>query len=191
MPPVTITETFKPRSREEWRAWLGEHGQTKSEIWVLSEKPAAVSYLDLVEEALCFGWIDGIGKRFSEAESAQRFSPRKPKSNWTELNKARARRLIRLGLMTPAGAATLPDLDAPFEIPRDIHAALSAEGEAWAFFSSCSELYQRVRVGYVDEARKQSEEFARRLTNLLRQSAAGKQFGNWDDGGRLSEELTF
>lgn len=78
-----------------------------------------VDYLDAVEEALCFGWIDSFAKRITPIERVQRFSPRRPKSNWTELHKARARRLIALGPMTNAGRATLPDLDAPFVLAAD------------------------------------------------------------------------
>ena len=82
-----ITETYKPIDRAAWRAWLEQQHATANEIWLLlddrPEEPT-VAYLDAVEEALCLGWIDSIQKRFSENERAQRFSPRKPRSNWTE-----------------------------------------------------------------------------------------------------------
>ena len=90
-----------------------------------------MSYLDSVYEAICFGWIDGIQKRASDVERAQRFTPRRPRSHWTELNKARARWLIAQGLMTPAGQAILPDLMAPFTVADDIRAAIKATPEAW------------------------------------------------------------
>ncbi len=101
-------------------------------------------------------------KRISETEKAQRFTPRRARSNWTELNKERARRLIRLGLMTDAGTRTLPDLSAKFEIASDILAAIKHDQEAWQFFSELPDLYIRVRIGYIEEVRKQPDEFHRR-----------------------------
>lgn len=90
---MQVTTTCKPVNRAGWRAWLEQHHGTASEVWLLfDDRPdtPTVSYLDAVEEALCFGWIDSTQKRFSAFERAQRFSPRKKRSNWTELNKARA-----------------------------------------------------------------------------------------------------
>jgi uncharacterized protein YdeI (YjbR/CyaY-like superfamily) len=171
-----------------WRVWLEEHHATADGIWLLlddrPEKPT-VSYLDAVEEAMCFGWIDGIQKRFSSNERAQRFTPRKRRSNWTELNKERARRLIRLGLMTDSGRATLPDLNVPFAVAEDIVDALKAEPDAWPHFLSFPELYRRVRIGYIEEMRKNRSEFERRLRNFVKRTAANQMFGNWNDGGRL------
>lgn len=148
-----------------------------------------VPYLDAVEEALCFGWVDSVAKRVNANERAQRFSPRRPRSNWTELNKERVRRLIALGLMTDAGRRVLPDLDAPFVIASDVQEALAA-GDAWPFFARCPALYERTRVGYVEEQRRVPAEFARSLANLVARSAAGVMFGGWNDGGRLGRDTT-
>jgi uncharacterized protein YdeI (YjbR/CyaY-like superfamily) len=125
------------------------------------------------------------GAAFRAYERAQRFSPRKQRSNWTELNKERARRLIRLGLMTEAGWATLPDLTIEFAVADDIVAALKAVPDAWSNFLAFPDLYRRVRIGYVEEVRKNRSEFERRLNNLVQKSAANQMFGNWNDGGRL------
>jgi len=180
--------TFKPLDRAAWRAWLADHHATATEIWLLFDNRADVqtlSYLDAIEEAICFGWIDSTGKRLSDHELGLRFSPRRPKGNWTELNKERARRLIRLGLMTDAGRATLPDLDKPFAVADDITRALQAEPEAWSNFEAFPDLYRRVRVGYIEEVRKNSVEFERRLRNFVSKTARNQMFGNWNDGGRL------
>ncbi|WP_145304783.1 YdeI/OmpD-associated family protein [Crateriforma conspicua] len=188
---MDITETIKPANRKEWRGWLQENQKTKTEIWLLLDKRPnvpAVEYLDAVEEAICFGWIDGIAKKHSEFEKAQRLTPRRKRSNWTELNKERARRLIRLGLMTDAGQATLPDLSINFWVAEDIVAALKAKPDAWEHFESFPDLYKRVRIGYVEEMRKQPAEFDKRLRNFITKTAAGKMFGNWNDGGRLADE---
>ena len=185
---MQVTTTFKPMDRAMWRVWLEEHHATADEIWLLlADRPEepTVSYLDAVEEAICFGWIDGIQKRFSPSERAQRFTPRKQRSNWTELNKERARRLIRLGLMTDAGRATLPDLNVRFVVAKDIVDPLKAEPSAWSNFLAFPELYRRVRIGYIEEMRKNQSEFERRLRNFVKRTAANQMFGNWNDGGRL------
>lgn len=185
---MKVTETFKPNNRQDWRNWLTLNHAIAGEIWLLFDDRAdvqTISYLDAVEEALCFGWIDGIQKRHHASERAQRFTPRRKKSNWTELNKERARRLIRLGFMTEAGMATLPDLQAQPSVPVDIIQALQAEPDAWVHFQTFPDLYRRVRIGYIVEARNKPDEFARRLNSFVKRTAANQLFGNWNDGGRL------
>ena len=186
---MEIKAVFRARNREHWRAWLEENHETAREIWLISDerlKDTTVSYLDSVEEAICFGWIDGIAKRYSDHEKAQRFTPRRPRSNWTELNKERARRLIRLGLMTDAGASILPDLDKPFSAATDILEEIRSERRTRENFEKFPALYVRVRLGYIEEARRNPEVFRSRLRNFLKKTAEGKMFGNWNDNGRLS-----
>lgn len=186
---MEITETIKLQDRFAWRDWLDKNHQALTEIWLLfdnrPENPT-VNYLDAVEEAICFGWIDGIQKRLSTHELAQRFTPRKKRSNWTELNKERARRLIRLGLMTDAGRTVLPDLSVEFVVAEDIIEVLRAEPETWSNFLKFPELYRRVRIGYIEEVRKNRIQFERRLQNFVNKTASNKMFGNWNDGDRLS-----
>lgn len=185
---MEIRATIRVSSRADWRSWLAANHATETEIWIVSVENAeqpSMTYLDSVEEAICFGWIDGIAKRISETEKAQRFTPRRARSNWTELNKERARRLIRLGLMTDAGTRTLPDLSTKFEIASDILAAIKHDQEAWQFFSELPDLYIRVRIGYIEEVRKQPDEFHRRLQNFVSKTHNRKMFGNWNDGERL------
>jgi uncharacterized protein YdeI (YjbR/CyaY-like superfamily) len=109
---MEIGETLYVTSREELRAWLEENHKSKREIWLIQYKKASkkpsIDYVEAVEEALCFGWIDGMQKSMDEERYALRFSPRRPKSNWTETNKERARTLIIEGRMTEAGFAILP-----------------------------------------------------------------------------------
>ena len=102
--------------REQFREWLTLHAAEESECWVAVKRgkpvePDSFYYIDAVEEALCFGWIDSIQKPINGVRM-QRFSPRKKNSPWTELNKERVRRLERLGLMTDAGRAVLPAMGA-------------------------------------------------------------------------------
>lgn len=186
MNTVDITTTLDPVKRRGWRTWLEANHARCDEIWLLlrRDKPKTITSLDAVEEALCFGWIDGIAKKHGDA-IAQRFTPRRPRSNWTELNKERARRLIAAGKMTEAGQRSLPDLsDVEVRIAADVRSRLRAESGAWENFQRFPPLYQRVRLSYVEEMRKRDlEEFDKRLRNLVARSAKNQMFGNWDDSG--------
>jgi len=109
---MEIGETIYVTTRDELRKWLIQNHQTKKEIWLIRYKKAtkkpSIDYAEAVEEAICFGWIDNIEKGMDAERYALRFSPRRPKSNWTETNKERARKMIAEGKMSPAGKATLP-----------------------------------------------------------------------------------
>jgi uncharacterized protein YdeI (YjbR/CyaY-like superfamily) len=188
---VEVTTTFDAGSRAAWRAWLEQHHASEREIWLLLRRgaPGATTYLDAVLEGLCFGWIDGIAKRHGDA-TAQRFTPRRPRSNWTELNKERARRLIREGRMTEAGLRVLPDLrELPVVVPSDIRERLLALPGALRHFESFPPLYQRVRIGNIEEVRKPNPaEWQKRLENFLSKTAKGMMYGNWDDSGLPTSE---
>lgn len=109
---MEIGETLYVTNREDFRKWLIQNHQIKKEVWLIKYKKAtkkpSIDYVEAVEEAICFGWIDGFEKGMDLERYAIRFSPRRPKSNWTNTNKDRARRMIAEGRMTKAGKATLP-----------------------------------------------------------------------------------
>jgi uncharacterized protein YdeI (YjbR/CyaY-like superfamily) len=109
---MEIGETLYVTDRDEFRKWLIKNHQIKKEIWLIkykkSTKKPSIDYVEAVEEAICFGWIDGFEKGMDAECYAIRFSPRRPKSNWTNTNKERARKMIAEGRMSPAGRATLP-----------------------------------------------------------------------------------
>ena len=109
---MEIGETIYVTTSDEFRMWLIQNHQTKKEIWLIQYKKAtkkpSINYVEAVEEALCFGWIDGLEKGMDAERYALRFSPRRTKSNWTNTNKDRARRMIAEGRMTQAGRAALP-----------------------------------------------------------------------------------
>lgn len=109
---VEITKTFTPKSRKEWREWLTKNHDKTTEIWLVYYKKhtgkPTIKYEEAVEEALCFGWIDGIEKRIDEERYAQRFTPRRKNSNWSESNIARYKKLVKQGLMTKAGKKAFP-----------------------------------------------------------------------------------
>ena len=110
---MEIGETLYVTTREEFRHWLSQNHQRKNEIWLIqyrkvTQKPS-LTLAEAVEEAMCFGWTESIGFKGLDAERyVTRFTPRRPKSNWTEKNQERARRMIAEGKMTAAGLATLP-----------------------------------------------------------------------------------
>lgn len=109
---MDIGETLYVTTWAEFRAWLKVNHRTKKEIWLIQYKKAAnepsITLAEAQEEAICFGWIDSSIKGIDAARYATRFTPRRPKSNWTETNKERARRMIAAGRMTAAGMASLP-----------------------------------------------------------------------------------
>lgn len=109
---MEIGETVTAKSRAEWRRWLAQHHAVRKEIWLVYNKKLSgnvgVKYDESVEEALCYGWIDGLTKRIDEMTYTTRFTPRRPGSNWSESNVTRITRLIRDGKMTRFGLAAIP-----------------------------------------------------------------------------------
>lgn len=170
-----------------WRAWLEEHHATRSEVWLLIAKKGSpvpgVTLAQAVEEALCWGWIDGKARRRDEHRFALRFTPRKPGSVWSEGNVARVERLVAEGRMRPAGmalveeakrrgtwhAATAVALDAT---PPDLAAALAAEPAAGMSWSAWPPSLRRRYVHWVLGA-KRPETRARRIAETVRRAAAG------------------
>lgn len=108
-----IGETCFAPDLVTWRAWLEAHHRDRSSVWLLIHKKhvaePSVSYEEAVEEALCWGWIDGQARRWDERSFAQRFSPRRPGSVWAASNVARVERLIAAGRMRPQGMALVEE----------------------------------------------------------------------------------
>ncbi len=177
--------------RHAFREWLATHPDQK-ECWVALKRGRPTDgtcfwYIDAVEEALSYGWIDSTQKKI-DGVIWQRFSPRKKSSPCTELNKERARRLRRLGLMTPQGLAVLPDLDAPFRMDPFVLSALK-KARVYSKFCTFPPLYQRVRSYNVAFYRSRDPvSYERALERLLQATKEGKLYGEWNDYGRLTEE---
>jgi len=175
------------KNREEFRAWLTLHAAVEKECFLVLKRGKSADthqfrYIDAVEEALCFGWIDSTLCLINGVRM-QRFTPRTAKSRWSELNRERVRRLEKLGLMTDSGRAVLPKTD--FHLPESIKADIVSAG-VWETFSSFPPLYQRVRGYNLAFARKQSEEaYQKAFENFVRYTRAGKMYGEWNDYGRL------
>ncbi|TWT27041.1 YdeI family protein [Planomicrobium sp. CPCC 101110] len=188
---MEIENLIRANTRQELREWLEEHSTTEKSCWVIvstAEQPGAIQYLDAVEEALCFGWIDGTMKKMSDTELAQRLSPRKKKSNWTELNKERVRRLIKLGLMKEEGLRILPDMrPESFAIDQEIEERLREDEQVHRNFSNFPELYRRIRIDTIQSYRNDLDLFNKRLDKFIRNTKENKMYGQWNDNGRLND----
>jgi uncharacterized protein YdeI (YjbR/CyaY-like superfamily) len=183
-------DAFFFSSPAEFRAWLEEHHQTASEVWVGYYKKATgkptMTWSQAVDEALCFGWIDGKVQRIDEERHRQRFTPRRPNSNWSAINIAKVAELRKQGRMRPAGeaafAARREDRSAVYSYERRHEAAFDAEQKAqfranepaWAWFSEQSLSYRQLATFWVVSA-KRPETRARRLATLIECSAEGRR----------------
>lgn len=189
---MDMENVVKIQTRQELRTWLETHSTSKRYCWVITDSTKgthSVPYLDIVEEALCFGWIDGTKKKLSDTESAQRLSPRTKKSHWTELNKERVRRLIRLDLMTEEGLKVLPDMRLEsFVIDKEIERRLKEDQEVYQNFLNFPELYRRIRIDTIQSYKHDSQLFNNRLDKFIENTRNNKQYGQWNDKGSLLED---
>jgi uncharacterized protein YdeI (YjbR/CyaY-like superfamily) len=168
--------------RKKWRAWLRQHYRTEKEIWLVYYKKGSgkprIEYNDAVEEALCFGWIDSTVRSIDEQRFAQRFSPRKPNRKYSPANKERLRSLLRTKKVIKEVRDTVGDLlEEKFVVPEDILKEIKSNKEAWKHFQKFSDSYKRIRIGFIDGARKRPAEFKKRLAYFIRMTEQNKQFG--------------
>jgi uncharacterized protein YdeI (YjbR/CyaY-like superfamily) len=180
---MEVGETLDVRTRAAWRAWLKRNHNRKKEIWLVLHAKASgkssLAYNDAVDEALCFGWIDSIVKKVGVHSRAQRFTPRRAGSPVSEMNKARARRLVRDGRMTPAGRQALGGAlrRERLVLAPDVRRALRAVPGAWARYQRLPLAYRRIRLGFIEGARGRPEIFSTRLRYFVRMTAQGKRYG--------------
>lgn len=174
-----MKETFYTSDRREWRKWLSENYEKKDEIWFVfptkdSGEPA-VSYNDAVEEALCFGWIDGRAGTLDEKHSIRRFTPRRTGSSYSRPNIERLIWLDAHGMIHPSARETvLPIITAPYVFPDDIMEKLKEDPAVYKNYCGFSPSYQRIRVAYIDAARKRPEEFEKRLNSFISKTRENK-----------------
>jgi uncharacterized protein YdeI (YjbR/CyaY-like superfamily) len=187
---MKLGKTLYVSDRKRWRAWLSRHHTKSFEIWLVYYKKhsgkARIPYNDAVEEALCFGWIDSTVKRIDDDSFAQRFTPRRPGSKLSPMNRVRVARLIAAGKMTRAGLDKIQDRanDAArlgrqkrMRIPADISRALKAVPAAWKHYQRFPDSYRRIRIGWIDGARRRPAEFEKRLSYFVKMTALNKRFG--------------
>lgn len=179
---MDFINSLPAKNREELQQWLMENYNKEKECWVAVKRGRPVDddtfwYIHAVEEAMCFGWIDSTTKKMENGITAQRLAPRRKGSLWSELNKERCRRMEKLGRMTDAGRAVMPDMsEKGFVIDAEILAELQADDEIWNDFQNFPPLYQRVRIDTIQIKKKQPELFQSRLQKLLQNSEARSSF---------------
>lgn len=195
MPASDILAEVKPTffaSASELRGWLIENHATALELWVGFYKRGSgrpsITWQELVDEELCFGWIDGVRNGIDEVSYANRITPRKPISTWSAINIARAKELIRLGRMHPAGLEAFErrsdERSAIYSYEQSRAARLDPKAErlfranrkAWAFFQRQAPSYQRAATWWVISARR-DETRQSRLATLIRDSQNGRTVG--------------
>jgi len=187
MAVIAEADTFFAAERAAWREWLAAHHQERTQVWLLLHKKhveeASIGYDEAVEEALCWGWIDGLANRRDERSYAVRFTPRKPGSVWSESNVKRVTRMIAEGRMTPAGMALVEeakrrgtwDQAAPGRLevtPPDLEAALAGVPAALERWEAWAPTNRRQYIAWVLDA-KRAETRSRRIADVVRRAAAG------------------
>lgn len=175
-------------NKEDFYNWLTANFDKEDECYLKVKRGKPVigifSYLDAVEAALCFGWIDSKQIKI-DGVIYQRFSPRRKGSPISELNKERVRRLIKLGLMTEAGLKAIPNLNKEYKPDKVVINAL-IKANVYETFLSFHPLYQRIRIYNVSFYKKINKKtYKAALKHLIEQTRKNKMFGEWNDYGRL------
>lgn len=168
-------------SRKKWRKWLGENFESEKDIWRLYPNRTSgkycIAYNDAVEEALCFGWIDSIKKKHNDVSSKQRFTPRRTKSPYSQLNKERMKQMLSDNKIHPLLFGKAKKIaEETFVFPPDIITRLKKNKKAWEYLRNTSEAYKRIRIGHINIIRKIPEKFEKRLCNLIKKSEEGKKY---------------
>ena len=178
--------TLDVRNRQRWRTWLAKHHASSPGVWLVFHKAHTgvepIPYADTVHEALCFGWIDSLIKRLDDDRYLRKFTPRQPKSKWSDINRMRWMALKEAGLLTAAGLAAAPTDNSytsrpPIpDLPSYIARALKQNPKAWQFFQSLAPTYRRHFVGWIHSAKRQ-ETRGKRIRESVELLTAGKKLG--------------
>jgi uncharacterized protein YdeI (YjbR/CyaY-like superfamily) len=167
------------KTRTEWRNWLQLNFNIENEIWLVYAKKSTgeqrIPYNDAVEEALCFGWIDSTNKILDKNHTIQRFTPRKAKSKYSQPNIERLKWLAENNLIHQSYVKTVQKIiSQEFVFPKDIIDEIKIDETAWNNYIRFSESYKRIRIAYIDSARKRPAEFTKRLTNFIQKTRDNK-----------------
>ena len=187
-----MKNTLYVQTRQEWRQWLRENFDKQSEIWFIYYKKhtriPSVPYNEAVEEALCFGWVDSLVKKIDEQKYAQKFTPRRKGSSWSDLNKKRVKKMIAAGKMTEAGLQKIEfNPDEPIEsvsnkknkgltIPAYIINVIKRNKAAWKNYNNRAPSHKRNYIGWIDSARKE-ETRQRRLKEAVQKLERNETLG--------------
>lgn len=190
----TMQDTGVKRFRcgEEWRRWLHENHGGENEVWVVIQKVRSpdegLRYEEAVDEAMCFGWIDGVMRRLNDHEFVQRFSPRRQRSIWSRINRDRAERLIEEGKMTGEGLRAIEEAKSngrwdkaytsrePPETPDDLLEALKGNPEAHRNFMGFPNSARFMYIHWINDA-KRVETRARRIKRVVERAEQNKKPG--------------
>jgi uncharacterized protein YdeI (YjbR/CyaY-like superfamily) len=180
------------KTRAEWRNWLRRNHDENSGIWLVFYKKhtgePTLDYDAVVEEALCFGWIDSIIKKLDDQRYARKLTPRRPGSRWSELNKRRVAKLMREGLMVASGIARVEEAkksglweesDRPeisSEIPLELLRALAKNKKARMFFDQLASTYQKHFIAWISAAKRQDTK-KRRVAESIALLEQGRRLG--------------
>jgi uncharacterized protein YdeI (YjbR/CyaY-like superfamily) len=175
-----------------FRRWLEKNHASAAELWVgfyrKDSGKGGLTYPEALDEALCFGWIDGIRKKTAPDSYTNRFTPRKPGSIWSKVNVGHVGRLTAAGHMQPAGLAAFQartaaktgvysfERSAPATLPPAFERKFRAAKQAWVFFHAQPPGYRRLALHYVTSAKQEATRL-RRLERLIADSAAGRRLG--------------
>jgi uncharacterized protein YdeI (YjbR/CyaY-like superfamily) len=179
----------RPKSRKAWRAWLQKHHGASRGVWLVFAKKHSklptVTYDEAVEEALCFGWIDGLMHPVDETFYKQLFTPRTSKSRWAASNKARVEKMIAAGLMTAAGLKMIElakqtgtwnafDAVEAMSLPDDFKRALDKVPAAKKGYDGYTPAAKKQCLYYLNDA-KRPETRAKRIARIIEAAAAGRK----------------
>lgn len=183
---------MKPKffsSQEKFREWLQKHHATEKELlvgfWKVNSGKPSMSWSESVDQALCFGWIDGVRRSLGDESYTIRFTPRKPKSIWSRINIDKVERLLKAGLMAPAGLAAYDRKEDHRSViyayenrPREFGAEYEKEFKknktAWKFFDAQPPGYKRLMIYRVVSAKQEATRLSR-LKVLIDASAEGRR----------------
>jgi uncharacterized protein YdeI (YjbR/CyaY-like superfamily) len=194
--PEPPSNSYHPRTRAAWRAWLQRHHTRPEGIWFITCKKGAVGPrvepAEAIEEALCFGWIDSLPRKLDDARTMLWFAPRKPGTNWSKLNRERVAKMQGAGLMAPAGLAKvaaaqadgswtrLDDVDRLL-IPEDLQAALASYPDAAGHFERFPPSIKRGILEWILNA-KRPETRAKRIAETARLANENRRANQWREG---------
>ena len=189
---IELSNALFFKNRDEWRNWLGKNHRAINEIWLIHYKKSSgkkgLNHFDAVEEAICFGWIDGKLKKIDEERFILRYSPRKSKSVWSKINKENAEKMISLGKMTKAGFDKIEEAkkqgfwDTAYtnllreQLPSDLKNALIVNKKAWNNFQKFANSYRNMYIGWVKNAKTEKTR-KKRISEVVKNSLENKKTG--------------
>jgi len=183
-------DTFQPNNRNEWREWLKTNHSNQREIWLIyfkkHTKKQTISYIDSVEEAICFGWIDGIKKRVDEKRYTHRFTPRRKNSRWSATNIDNAKKMIELNKMSDIGLKffeqrkeyknVVSHSSISIEPNQKFHKILLENDIAWKYFQKLPPSHKKQYNLWINSAKKEKTKL-NRITEAIKLLESNKKLG--------------